>query len=162
MPDPSVPEKKAGLHLKRPCLLVADLEQSLQLYRDILGFRLDYVGEASASSYLYQVFGLPKQAQLKFAALSTTHEPRALALTEAKAIELPPLEPVPRSATVIQVEDIIRKIEKIQALSLVTLEPSYFTAPPNLSFTEQGFYDFDGHLIVLYETRIVSETHQPL
>ena len=59
----------SSLHLKRPCLLVADLDRSLTLYRDCLGFRLDYVGEADADSYLYKVFQLPAEAKMRFAAV---------------------------------------------------------------------------------------------
>ena len=144
---------KAGLHLKRPCLLVADLERSLTLYRDILGFQLDYVSAASPESYLYKVFQIPAEAQLTFATLSTEHEVRALALTEVKGITLPERSLPYQTGTVIQVSDVPLVIEQVQALGLAVVEPSFFTAPPNLSFIEQGFYDFDGQLIVLYETK---------
>lgn len=147
------PTAKTGLHLKRPCLLVADLERSLTLYRDVLGFRLDYVGEASPASYLYKVFQIPSGAQLRFAALSTEHEVRSLALTEVKGSDLPKYPMPYRAGTVIQVSDVAPIIEKVAALGLTTVEPSFFTAPPNLAFTEQGFYDFDDQLIVLYETK---------
>jgi catechol 2,3-dioxygenase-like lactoylglutathione lyase family enzyme len=142
-------------HIQRPCLIVADLERSLALYRDILGFRLDYVSEASPSSYLYPVFKLPKTARLTFATLSTESELRVLALTEVKGVELPP-QPVPhRAATVIHVSDLASTIDRIRALQLPILEPSFFTAPPNRHFTEQAFCDRDGHLIVLYEVRSI-------
>ncbi|MEM8638159.1 MAG: VOC family protein [Cyanobacteria bacterium P01_G01_bin.54] len=150
--------QKLGLHLKRPCLLVADLERSLQLYRDILGFRLDYRSEASAESYLYSVFKLPPAAKLTFAALSTEHELRALALTEVKAISLPPPSLPHSMLLVIQVNQIAPVIEQIEQLGLRAIAPNHFTTPPNLAFTEQGFCDFDGHMIMLYETRIESET----
>lgn len=145
---------KSGLHVKRPCLLIADLDQSLRLYQDILGFRLDYVGVASPESYLYQAFQLPAQAQMRFAALSTEHEERALALTEVKGITLTPPPPPHRSGTVIQVEAVAPVIDKIRTLGLKTVPPTHFTAPPNLAFTEQGFFDFDGHLIVLYDVTL--------
>jgi catechol 2,3-dioxygenase-like lactoylglutathione lyase family enzyme len=149
---------KAGLHLKRPCLLVADLKQSLMIYQDILGFRLDYVGEASVDSYLYTVFKIPNHGKLTFAALSTDHEPRALALTEVKQVDLPPLPLPHRIATVMQVSDLATVISQIQALHLELLPSNSFTVPPNLVLTEQGFQDFDGHLIILYETTL-QETH---
>ncbi|NET35747.1 MAG: VOC family protein [Cyanothece sp. SIO1E1] len=146
---------KAGLHVKRPCLLVADLERSLKLYRDILGFTLDYMSAADPESYLYKVFQIPAQAQLTFAALNTEHEIRAIALTEVKGVPLPPLPLPHRVGIVIQVNDVSAVIAQMIKLGLTIVEPSFFTAPPNLSFTEQGFYDFDGHLIVLYETKVV-------
>lgn len=150
---------KAGLHLKRSCLLVADLARSLTLYKDILGFRLDYISEeASEDSYLYKVFKIPAEARLKFATLSTEHEARALALTEVKGVTLPPVTmPVTMPhhlGLVVQVSDVAEVVEQVRSLGLEVIEPSYFTAPPNLAFTEQGIVDFDGQLIVLYETKI--------
>lgn len=150
-------QAKAGLHLKRPCLLVADLARSLTLYQDILGFRLDYQSEASADSYLYKVFQIPAEAQLQFATLSTEHELRALALTEVKGVALPP-PPMPhRLGMVVQVEDVAEVVEQVRSLGLAVVEPSHFTAPPNLAFTEQGIVDFDGQLIVLYETKVIEK-----
>lgn len=139
------------LHLKRPCLLVSDLEKSLTLYRDVLGFRLDFVGAADDDSYLYTVFQISPQARLTFAALSTAHEPRGLALTEVVGVELPPPQCPYRIGIVIQVPNLATTIQTIQSLGLEVMLSRSFTAPPDKTFTEQGFYDFDGHLIVLYD-----------
>ena len=143
----------SSLHLKRPCLLVADLERSLTLYRDCLGFTLDYVGEADADSYLYPVFQLPAAAQLKFAALSTAQEPRALALTEVKGSPLPAPSVPHRGATVIRVSSLTTVLPQLKSLGLAPINASSFTAPPNLTFTEQAVCDFDGHLLVLYQVQ---------
>ena len=145
------------LHLKRPCLLVADLERSLRLYRDCLGFQLDYVGEADPDSYLYPVFQLPAEAVLRFAALSTVEEPRALALTEVKGSALPQPSIPHRGATVIRVPSLDKVRPKLQALGLSPIQASSFSTPPNLTFTEQAVCDFDGHLIVLYEVQCSPE-----
>lgn len=141
----------SSLHLKRPCLLVGDLDRSLTLYRDCLGFQLDYVGEANPDSYLYAVFQLPASAKLRFAALSTEEEPRALALTEVKGFELPTAGH--RGATVIRIPSLAIILPQLAMLELTPIEPSSFAAPPNLRFTEQAFCDFDNHLIVLYEVQ---------
>ncbi len=156
-PSTNTPLVKEGLHLKRPCLIVSDLQRSLKIYQDILGFRLDYVGEASPESYLYKVFQIPAQAKLTFATLSTKHELRALALTEVKGITLPKVNSSHRVGIVIQVDDVLSVINQIKELGLTIIEPTFFTAPPNLSFTEQGFYDFDEQLIVLYQTKVVNK-----
>jgi len=145
--------RESVLHLKRPCLTIADLERALTIYRDILGFRVDYIGEASPESYLYPVFDLPANAQLKFAALSTEREPRALALTEVKGVDLPPPPTPRRAAIVIEVPEVVPRIETLRNLGLKVIRPSFFTAPPNLRFTEQAFFDYDYHLIVLYDVK---------
>jgi len=142
---------KPGLHLKRPCLLVSNLDRSLELYQTILGFRLDYRSAASPESYLYSVFQLPQEAQLTFATLSTNHESRAIALVEVKGISLPRPTPPHQTGIVIQVDELRSTIEQIIALNLTVVQPCQFKAPPNLLFTEQGFWDFDDHLIILYQ-----------
>lgn len=148
----------SSLHLKRPCLLVADLERSLKLYRDCLGFQLDYIGQADADSYLYSVFQLPAIAHLRFAALSTEEEPRALALTEVKGSHLP-AAPVPhRGATVIRIPSLATVLPQLRSLGLTPIQASSFNAPPDLKFTEQAVCDFDGHLLVLYEVQRLSAT----
>ena len=141
------------LLIKRPCLAISDLERSLQVYQDILGFKIDYQSEASADSYLYSLFKFPPQAKLRFVSLSTETELRALALTEVKGIELPAPTPPYRTAMVIRVTDIEETINEIRQLNLEVIPPNHFQTPPNLNFTEQAFWDFDGHLTMLYQVR---------
>ncbi|GAB4544324.1 MAG: hypothetical protein Tsb0014_38320 [Pleurocapsa sp.] len=145
---------ETGLHLKRPCIIVRDLDRALTIYQDILGFKLDYRSPADPDSYLYSVFKFPKNANLAFAALSTDYEPRSLALTEVKGIELASPSLPHRIATVIRVESVTSIIEQIRPLNLDIVAPNYFTAPPNLFFTEQAFCDYDNNLIVIYDVKI--------
>ena len=156
--DSSAPDKSfaypTSLHVKRPCLLVADMERSLALYRDILGFQLVYMEEASPGSYLYPAFEIPESAKLKFAAFDTESEPRAFALVEVKGIELPPPAPPYRVGTVLRVPSVAETIEKVRSLGLQIVRSNTFSAPPNLQFTEQVFRDRDGHSIVLYEVGV--------
>ena len=145
-------QSRVGLHFKRPCLLVSDLERSLKIYRDILGFRLDYRSPADSGSYLYTVFSLPDTASLTFAALSTPNESRALALAEVKGIDLPRVEPPYRVGLVVQVDSLDMILSQWQALNLPICPPNHFTASDRY-FTEQGVFDCDRHLLILYESQ---------
>ncbi|BAQ61073.1 hypothetical protein GM3708_1479 [Geminocystis sp. NIES-3708] len=141
------------LLIKRPCLTVGDLSKSLSIYRDILGFQLIYQSKADSNSYLYSVFNLPQSASLTFAALSTKDNPRALALTEVKGVELSSSPLTYSCALVIQVSALTKKIEQLEQLNLFIAPPNHFTTENNLSFTEQAFCDYDGHRIMLYEQK---------
>lgn len=139
-----------SLLYKRVTLVVADIERSLTVYRDILGFTINYIKDSASDSYSYPVFKIPKEAKIRFATLDSPTQERTLALTEVTGCELPKASVPIMSASVIKVEDLAGIIEKIKALGLETTEPAtdsneYFT------FLEQAFIDFDGHLIVLYE-----------
>ena len=140
-----------ALTIKRPCLIVSNLQRSLKLYQDILGFELIYQNQASFGSYLYRVFNLPPEAQVTFAAFNTHHDPRALALVEVKGISLP-TRPMPFCCTlVIQISSLDSRIAAIRELGLAVIEPNRFTTEHKLSFVEQALSDFDGNRIMLYQ-----------
>ena len=138
------------LLFKRPCILVRDLQRSLRLYQDVLGFSLTYQSPAGQDSYLYKLFDLPAEADITFASLDAPDQPRALALTEVKNIDPSYFHPPGRVALVTQVDSVSEVIEKLKPLSLKILPPNQFETESNLKFTEQGIQDFDGNLLVLY------------
>ncbi len=135
---------------KRITLCVSDLERSLKIYRDILGFTINYVQPSEKDSFSYPVFNIPNEADLNFATLDSPTQERTLGLTEIKGVPLPKQEGIHMSASVIKVDDLTNVISKIETLGLKTTaiktdENEY------ASFIEQAFVDFDGHLIVLYQ-----------
>jgi catechol 2,3-dioxygenase-like lactoylglutathione lyase family enzyme len=151
-------EPYQGAHFKRVTLVVADLERSLQIYRDILGFQLDGVmdpkeiKESSGESYSYPVFRIDPAAKVRFATLSAgTEQIRTMALTEVTGVELPkPGKPL-MTATVIRVDDLDGTFERLEKLGLEIVPQTLAERPGEFRFKEQAFVDFDGHLIVLYE-----------
>jgi len=139
-----------SLLYKRVTLVIADIDRSLKIYRDILGFTVNMIKDSAEDSYSYPVFKIPKSAKIRFAALDSPTQERTLGFTEVKGIELPkPTAPI-MTASVIKVEDLKGVIEKVKALGLETTEPET-DSNDNFTFLEQAFIDFDGHLIVLYE-----------
>ena len=148
-------EPYEGATFKRVTLVVADLERSLEIYRDILGFRLDGISESGPDSYSYPVFRIDPKAKIRFATLSAGDlQVRTLALTEVKGMELPaPGSPL-MTASVIRSRDLERDFRQLEDLALETTEPK-FVDGREFDFWERAFVDFDGHLIVLYE--IVAE-----
>ena len=138
-------------HVKRPNLVVSDINRALTVYRDILGLEASDISTSSAESYSYPVFKIPKGAQIRGATLHEPGEQRVLALTELATIDLPRPSNAPHmSAVVIGVTDLAGKFEQIEALDLETTEPK-IAAGVDFDFVEQAFIDHDGHLIVLYE-----------
>ncbi len=139
-----------SLLYKRITLVVADIERSLQVYRDILGFQINSLTDSDDDSYSYPVFKIPKEARIRFATLDSPSQERTLGLTEVKGCPLPSPQAPIMSASVIKVEKLSKVIEEIQALGLETTEPET-DGNDQFTFLEQAFIDFDGHLIVLYE-----------
>jgi catechol 2,3-dioxygenase-like lactoylglutathione lyase family enzyme len=137
--------------LKRVNLLVRDLDRSLAVYRDILGFRNAQVSQSSPQSYSYPVFRLPAQAKLRFCTLDSATEVRALALTEVTGIELPAPAPIVTSTPVIRVQDFDEVHARLKAAGLDVVEPRRSKTVEGRDFRELAFTDPDGHLVVLYE-----------
>ncbi|NET37788.1 MAG: VOC family protein [Cyanothece sp. SIO1E1] len=139
-----------GVLFKRATILVADIDRSLEIYRDILGFEVFQISESSEDSYSYPVFKIPKEAKIRFATLSSPTQVRTLALTEVTGVELPKPSAPLMTAGVIKVDDLPAVMEKIEALGLEITEPKVDEGT-DFTFREQAFIDFDGHLMVLYQ-----------
>lgn len=141
-----------GANFKRVTFVVADMDRSLQIYRDILGFTLDGIMDSSHASYSYPVFKIDPDATLRFATLSAGPEQvRTMALTEVKGMELPKPGVPFMTASVIRVDDLDGAFKKLEALGLETVEPTIAERPGEFKFKEGAFVDFDGHLVVLYQ-----------
>jgi len=136
---------------KRINLCVSDLDRSLAIYCDILGFTIDYQKVSAEDSYSYPVFTFPKAAKLRFATLNSKSQERTMALTEVKGITLPPM-PVPRMvAAVINCSEFDDVLKKVAAAGLEVIPPQILPNPDGTAKgRESAFIDPDGHLIVIY------------
>ncbi len=148
----ATPAADEAMLFKRVTLLVSDMERSLGIYRDILGFTVNNRSVSGEDSYSYPVFKIPKEAKISFATLDSKTQERTLALTEVTGIDLPaPTVPI-MTASVIKVTDLASVITKLQALGLETTAPKESeSSDKKFTFIEQAFIDYDGHLIVLYD-----------
>ena len=141
-----------GAHFKRVTFVVADLERSLQIYRDILGFQPGAPMESSAESYSYPVFNIDPDAKVRFMTLDGGPEQvRTLALVEVKGMDLPKPGAPFMTATVIRVDDLDATFAKLEELGLETVAGTVAERPGEFKFNERAFVDFDGHLVVLYQ-----------
>lgn len=141
-----------GANFKRVTLVVSDLDRSLEIYRDILGFQLDGIMDSTEASYSYPVFKIDPEAKVRFATLSAGPEQvRTMALTEITGMELPKPGRPHMTASVIRVDDLEGTFKKLEAMGLEIVPPKIAERPGEFKFVEQAFVDFDGHLIVLYQ-----------
>lgn len=154
MDKPAEPAAAPSLmmpHVKRPNRVVADIERSLTIYRDILGLTASEPQVSGEDSFSYPVFNIPKGTPMRSVTLHTPNEQRAFAFTELKGFDLPRPVSAPFMATaVIGITDLEDKFAKIEALGLSVTE-TRIAGGVDFKFIEQAFVDFDGHLIVCYE-----------
>jgi catechol 2,3-dioxygenase-like lactoylglutathione lyase family enzyme len=139
-------------YFQRAALVVSDIDKSLLIYRDILGFSLEYLGIDTPDSYGYEVFKIDNSIQTRFATLSSVQQQRTLALIEVPNIKIYESNQTRISAVVIQVKSVEKTRQKLIENKIETLRIVKHDAPnQGLARQEMGFYDFDGHLVVIYE-----------
>jgi len=112
-----------GTHYKRISIVVSDIDRSLSIYRDILGFTVHHISESDEDSYSYPVFKIPQDAKIRFCTMDSPDQIRTLALTEVKGIDLPKERHPHMSASVIRVKNLEAIMEKIKGLDLETTDP---------------------------------------
>lgn len=149
-------DQPTGLRLQRPNLVVSDLDRALRVYRDVLGFLVDFVKDSEPDSYSYPVFEIPPRAKLRFAVLSANQQqPRSLALTEVRGVELPELPAPRRHALVLHVAAMDDVLRSLAAEGLRVYPEEVLQTQDGRIGREVGFVDHDGHLVVIYTI------HQP-
>ncbi len=143
----------ASPDLKRINLIVSDLDQSLGIYRDVIGMEVFEIKNSEKGSYAYKVFNLPEDADMRYASLNIGSETRGFSLTEIKNAELPSLDGIKMTTAVIQVKGLREIYDKIIDMNLYSTEIDEDTTPEGITFAEFSFTDYDGHLVVLYELK---------
>ena len=138
------------VRVQRTNLVVMDLDRAFRVYRDILGFRVDSILGDRPQAYSYTVFQIPREAKIRFAALSSRDHDRSLALTEVKGMDL--AEPnLPSShALVLEVEDFDGVLKGAENEGLQVFPEETLRTHDGRLGREIGILDHDGHLIVLY------------
>ena len=138
------------LRFQRANFIVRDIEKSLTLYRDVLGFELAFVKDSPDDSYSYPVFEIDTAHKLRFAVLSTADQVRVMALTEVPA----KLSPVPnprRAAIVLEVGDVDAVCENARVAGCKVYEEEELHTHDGRVGREVGIVDFDGNLVVIYK-----------
>jgi catechol 2,3-dioxygenase-like lactoylglutathione lyase family enzyme len=140
-----------ALRFQRATLVVRNLERALELYRDALGFSVEYVMGGENVEYSRQVFALGPDATVRLCTLNAPGQQRTLALVEAGGVALPRVVGPRRSAAVLRVADfdgVIRAAAALPGVTMVAEHPLH-THDGRLG-REAGIVDFDGNLIVIY------------
>ncbi len=138
-----------GSYVRRPTLVVSDMDASLALYRDILGFRLGSLKEDPKDSYVFEAFNVPLEATAMHATLDSDDEKRTLSLVEYRAMDaIDAKSGLRRAAVLVNANGRFEEIKsQLEQGGYHLLSPH----PLGENGVEMGFLDPDGHLIVIYE-----------
>ena len=139
----------SNVRFQRANFLVSDLDRALVFYRDILGFRVDFIKDSEADSYSYPVFEIPRDRAMRFAVLSTESQVRVMALTEV-AGDLPDVPFPRRSAIVLEIPDIDGVVSASREAGLTVYDEEHLVTQDGREGREVGIADADGNLVVIY------------
>ena len=137
------------LRFQRANFVVRDIERSLSLYRDVLGFELAFMKDSPDDSYSYPVFEIDSSLPLRFAVLSTDTQVRVMALTEVPA-ELAKMPNPRRSAIVLEVGDVDAVCAGARDAGCHVYEEEELHTHDGRVGREVGIVDFDDNLVVIY------------
>lgn len=141
------------MYVKRPALVVDNLDRSLEIYRDILGFKVQFIKASAQDSYSYDVFNIARHIALRFATLTADGPDLSIfGLIEAPGARTPPGPAALRtSAVVIHVNDLDLAMLALAARPDVALLPECALATQDgRKGREVAMIDPDGHAILLY------------
>lgn len=140
-----------GSHYKRSTILVSDLDRSLRLYRDVLGFVVTAEMPLRPTSYAYTMFNVDTAAKMRMAMLSSDTQERTLALIEVQGAPInAPTSPRP-TAMVIKAADLPAMVAKAGEMGLTVFKELELKTVDGRTGKEQGLLDPDGHLVILYQ-----------
>jgi catechol 2,3-dioxygenase-like lactoylglutathione lyase family enzyme len=146
------PAASASPVVNRTNFLVADLDRSLALYRDILGFKVNVTMPIRPDSYMYDIFGVDRTAKLRLAFLAGADGKfGTIGLTEVKGVERGAPGPAFPSVLIVAIENGIESLhEKTRAAKLDTTQIYELTNPARREFI---LTDLDGNRILLMQLR---------
>lgn len=150
---PAAEAPYAGSYYKRQLYVVTDMERALTLWRDVLGLQAGAITTSGPNSYSREVFNIPAEAQMRFCTLSAgPTQVRTMALLEVKGVPLPAKTGIRTTGAVINANGRLAEIiSKAKAMGLTVFGPRVLASVGQGDGTEQGFLDWDGNVIVLYE-----------
>ena len=138
-----------GSRFQRANFVVRDIEQSLKLYRDVLGFEVAFLKDSPEDSYSYPVFEIDRSHSLRFTVLSTKEQPRVMALTEVAA-PLPKAPHPRRAAIVLEIAEIDAVLAGATSLGCHVYDEEALHTHDGRVGREVGIVDFDDNLVVIY------------
>jgi catechol 2,3-dioxygenase-like lactoylglutathione lyase family enzyme len=143
----------SGAYFKRQLYVVSDMDRALTLWRDVLGLQPGEITVSGENSYSREVFNVPQGVRMRFVTLSAgPAQVRTLALLEVPKEQLAAKSGVRTTAAVIDARGRLDAIvAKAKEMGLTVFSRRDLPSQTQGQGVEQGFLDWDGNVIVLYQ-----------
>ncbi len=153
------PIKDKLLRIKRPLVIVRDLERSLEFYVDVVGlevYKIDPYYNTDPESLGYKLFDVPAGARKRMATLNTSDEIRGLTIQEVRDMTVE-FTGRPRPFTILfETDDLMGIRARATEAGFRVIQPVLAEIPatrtaPRLRFMEFGVIDPDNHVISFFQ-----------
>lgn len=142
------------VRIKRPNLVVPDLDAALKFYVDHLGFEFAYAEDSQVNpdtNFAYHAFNFDPTKAIRQATLHTSTEERGFAITEVVGLEAPISRTPSLTAMVVETKRFMALRQDLMADGYTVTEFRNSGADGSPGILEMGVLDPAGHLIVLFQ-----------
>ena len=151
-----IQENERFVRLKRPNLVVPDLEAALKFYVYHLGFEFAYAEDSAINpdtNFAYHAFNFDHTKAIRQATLHTSVEERGFALTEVLSLEAEVTRTPSLTAMVVETKRFMALRDDLIAdgYTVTDYRDTSKNNPNGVGILEMGVLDPAGHLIVVYE-----------
>ncbi|MEM9495840.1 MAG: VOC family protein [Pseudomonadota bacterium] len=142
------------VHIKRPSLVVPDLDEAVLFYRDVLGFKVDAIGDldVKAGSVLIDLFNIEPGAPVRRALFSSSTSERALFVMETPGAPAYDDADKRHSIQVVQTKDLAAVVARAREHGFhVGVSNSDTSASSGATFTETAIMGPGGQAVLVYQ-----------
>ena len=145
--------------IKRISLMTQNLEESLNFFTMVIGFKIDFKGVLTPGKepFLGPVFNIDTNKPINRALLSTSKEPRGLFLIEQKDMERPSINDVRSVVLVVEVESLEETLARARIFGSFVTETITDVTPEGENFSEAMILSPAGHAILVYQLGVNTE-----
>lgn len=143
-----------GSYFKRTVFVVSDLDRNIALWRDVLGFEVNTVNDYTGKgTYVFELMNIPQDSGVRTVTFNAGDaQTRTMLLVEVPGIPARSGEAIHRTVAVVNANGNFHEIvERVKALGLSLKSSHAFRTADGDDAIEQGFLDWDGNLVLLYE-----------
>jgi catechol 2,3-dioxygenase-like lactoylglutathione lyase family enzyme len=147
------------LRIKRPLLIVKNLERSVEFYVDVIGLELYSIEDTynrDPASLGYEMFNITPGSRKRMALLNTSDEVRGMTLQEVLDMDFEVAQH-PRTSTILfETDELLAIRSRASVAGFPIVEPVLGHIPatdkaPELRFMEFGIIDPDGHAVAFFQ-----------
>tara|TARA_X000001036_G_C20470400_1_gene721273 strand:+ start:56 stop:622 length:567 start_codon:yes stop_codon:yes gene_type:complete len=145
--------------IKRISLMTQNLEESLNFFTMVIGFKIDFKGTLPPGKepFLGPVFNIDTNKPINRALLSTSKEPRGLFLIEQKDMKRSSIDDIRSVVLVVEVDSLEKTLTRAKIFESFATETITDVTPEGETFSEAMILSPAGHAILVYQLKANKE-----